>query len=39
MPRQWTVKKNSDWMFVLVYSVVGMALLMSFLAFALSSAR
>jgi hypothetical protein len=33
MPRHWIVKKNHEFRFVIVYSVVGMTVLMSLMLF------
>jgi len=38
MSRHWIVKKNNERVWVIIYSVVGMALLMCIMAFAALSA-
>jgi len=33
MPRRWVIKKNQEWLHVIIYSVVGMTILMSIMVF------
>jgi|GEM_PF-5716615 hypothetical protein len=40
MSQQWIVKKNPEWIRVVVYSVIGMAIVMGIITFAaLSTAK